>query len=119
MMKSVVCSKPGSLLIQDIARPVDKPGHVIVKIKRIGICGTDIHAFGGNQPFFNYPRVLGHELSGEIESVGEGVELSAGQNVYIIPYMYCGECAACQRDKTNCCSDIQVLGVQVDGGMCE
>ncbi len=119
MMKSVVCSKPGSLLIQDIARPVDKPGHVIVKIKRIGICGTDIHAFGGNQPFFNYPRVLGHELSGEIESVGEGVELSAGQNVYIIPYMYCGECAACQRGKTNCCSDIQVLGVHVDGGMCE
>ena len=118
-MKSVVCSKPGSLLIQDIARPVDKPGHVIVKIKRIGICGTDIHAFGGNQPFFNYPRVLGHELSGEIESVGEGVELSAGQNVYIIPYMYCGECVACLRGKTNCCSDIQVLGVHVDGGMCE
>jgi len=118
-MKSVVCSEPGSLLVQDVARPVDKPGQVIVKIKRIGICGTDIHAFGGNQPFFQYPRVLGHELSGEIESVGEGVELSPGQDVYIIPYMSCGRCIACIRGKTNCCTDIQVLGVHVDGGMCE
>ncbi|NQZ33572.1 MAG: zinc-binding alcohol dehydrogenase family protein [Oceanospirillaceae bacterium] len=118
-MKSVVCSEPGSLLIQDVARPVDKPGQVIVKIKRIGICGTDIHAFGGNQPFFQYPRVLGHELSGEIESVGEGVQLSPGQDVYIVPYMSCGNCIACHRGKTNCCTDIQVLGVHVDGGMCE
>jgi len=119
MMKSVVCSEPGSLLVQDVARPVDKPGQVIVKIKRIGICGTDIHAFSGNQPFFQYPRVLGHELSGEIESVGAGVELSAGQDVYIVPYMSCGDCIACRRGKTNCCTDIQVLGVHVDGGMCE
>jgi len=118
-MKSVVCSEPGSLVIQDVAGPVDKPGQVIVKIKRIGICGTDIHAFGGNQPFFQYPRVLGHELSGEIESVGEGVELSPGQDVYIVPYMSCGHCIACTRGKTNCCTDIQVLGVHVDGGMCE
>lgn len=119
MMKSVVCSEPGSLLIKDVARPIDKPGQVIVKIKRIGICGTDIHAFGGNQPFFQYPRVLGHELSGEIESVGAGVKLSPGQEVYIVPYMSCGDCIACSRGKTNCCTDIQVLGVHVDGGMCE
>jgi 2-desacetyl-2-hydroxyethyl bacteriochlorophyllide A dehydrogenase len=119
MMKSVVCSEPGSLLVKNVARPVDKPGHVIVKIKCIGICGTDIHAFGGNQPFFQYPRVLGHELSGQIASVGEGVELSEGQNVYIIPYMSCNKCIACRQGKTNCCTDIQVLGVHVDGGMCE
>jgi len=119
MMKSVVCSEPGSLLVQDVARPVDKPGQVIIKIKRIGICGTDIHAFAGNQPFFQYPRVLGHELSGEIESVGEGVELTVGQDVYVIPYMHCEKCIACRKGKTNCCTDIKVLGVHVDGGMCE
>ena len=119
MMKSVVCNEPGSLLVRDVARPVDKPGQVIVKIKRIGICGTDIHAFGGNHPFFQYPRVLGHELSGEIASVGEGVALTPGQEVYIVPYMSCGSCIACRRGKTNCCTDIQVLGVHVDGGMCE
>jgi 2-desacetyl-2-hydroxyethyl bacteriochlorophyllide A dehydrogenase len=119
MMKSVVCTKPGLLEIQDVARPENKPGQVIIRIKRIGICGTDIHAYGGNQPFFQYPRVLGHELSGVIESVGEGVDLTPGQDVYIMPYMSCGKCGACQQGKTNCCTNIQVIGVHVDGGMCE
>lgn len=118
-MKSVVCTQPGIMEIQEVAKPVDLPGHVVVKIKRIGICGTDIHAFAGKQPFFQYPRVLGHELSGVIDSVGEGVDLKIGQDVYLIPYMACGKCIACRRGRTNCCTDMQVLGVHVDGGMCE
>jgi 2-desacetyl-2-hydroxyethyl bacteriochlorophyllide A dehydrogenase len=118
-MKSVVCIKPGTLDVQDVSRPVDKPGHVIIAIKRIGICGTDIHAYGGNQPYFNYPRVLGHELAGVIESVGDGVEIEIGRSVYVIPYMACGSCIACRRGRTNCCTDMQVLGVHIDGGMCE
>lgn len=118
-MKSAICTQPGVIEIQDVARPVDKPGHVIIKIKHIGICGTDIHAFGGQQPYFEYPRVLGHELSGTVDSVGEGVDLAIGQNVYVVPYMACGKCIACRNSKPNCCTDIQVIGVHVDGGMTE
>ncbi|WP_330221438.1 zinc-binding alcohol dehydrogenase family protein [Marinomonas phaeophyticola] len=119
MMKSVVCTQPGVMEVRNIKRPQDQAGKVVIKIKRIGICGTDIHAFGGNQPFFQYPRVLGHELSGVIDSVGEGVALEVGQEVYVVPYMSCGHCIACRNDKANCCTDIQVLGVHIDGGMCE
>lgn len=119
MMKSIVCLEPGVLKAQEVAKPVEKAGYVVVKIKRIGVCGTDIHAFSGNQPFFQYPRVLGHELSGVIDSVGEGVTLEVGQEVYIIPYLSCGKCIACRQGKENCCSNIQVLGVHIDGGMCE
>ncbi|MBD5770858.1 zinc-binding alcohol dehydrogenase family protein [Marinomonas colpomeniae] len=118
-MKSVFCIQPGVMEIHDTPRPEDKPGHVIIKIKHIGVCGTDIHAFAGQQPFFQYPRVLGHELSGLIDSVGDGVNMAIGQHVYVIPYMACGNCIACRHSKPNCCTDIQVIGVHVDGGMCE
>ncbi|MER2490798.1 zinc-binding alcohol dehydrogenase family protein [Catenovulum sediminis] len=118
-MRTIVCVEPGVLEKHELDKPVPKAGEVVVKIKSIGICGTDIHAFGGNQPFFSYPRVLGHELSGIIESVGEGSQLPVGQSVYIIPYLSCGECIACRNGKPNCCTDINVLGVHRDGGMCE
>lgn len=118
-MKSVFCIQPGVMEIHDIPRPEDKAGHVIIKIKHIGVCGTDIHAFAGQQPYFQYPRVLGHELSGLIDSVGDGVDMVIGQPVYVIPYLACGQCVACRHGKPNCCTDIQVIGVHVDGGMCE
>lgn len=118
-MKAVVCVKPGQLEFQQLEKPTPKAGEVLVKIKSIGVCGTDIHAYGGNQPFFQYPRVLGHELSGVIEAVGDDVNLKAGSAVYIIPYLHCGDCIACRRGKTNCCTHIEVLGVHRDGGMCE
>jgi 2-desacetyl-2-hydroxyethyl bacteriochlorophyllide A dehydrogenase len=93
---------------------------VLIAIKRVGICGTDIHAYGGNQPFFEYPRILGHELSGVIEAVGEGVErLQDGDRVSVIPYLHCGTCISCRNGKTNCCTDIKVVGVHVDGGLRE
>ena len=118
-MKSIVCQKPGELHMQQVSKPIPKAGEVVVKIKCIGVCGTDIHAYGGNQPFFSYPRVLGHELSGEIDSVGEGVDLALGKAAYVIPYIHCGECIACNNGKTNCCTNIGVVGVHRDGGMCE
>ena len=118
-MKTVVCVKPGVLEPMEVNKPVPKAGEVLVKIKSIGICGTDIHAYGGNQPYFQYPRVLGHELSGIIEETGSGVQISKGSQVYIIPYLSCGECIACRNGKPNCCTDIEVLGVHRDGGMCE
>lgn len=93
---------------------------ILIAIKKIGICGTDIHAYGGNQPFFDYPRVLGHELSGIAEQVGNQVnQVKQGDKVAVIPYINCKECIACRNGKTNCCTQMQVLGVHRDGGMTE
>ncbi|MCB0686260.1 MAG: zinc-binding alcohol dehydrogenase family protein [Saprospiraceae bacterium] len=91
----------------------------MIKIKHVGICGTDLHAFAGNQAFFTYPRILGHELSGEIVEIGKDVDsnLRAGDEVVVIPYRYCGKCYACRKGKTNCCSTLSVFGVHEDGGM--
>ena len=73
----------------DLEKPTLKTGHAIIKIKRIGICGTDLHAFNGVQPFFTYPRVLGHELSGTIDEIGINEQtLKVGDKVSIIPYNY-------------------------------
>ncbi len=106
MMKSIVCQQPGELHFAESEKPQPKVGEVLLKIRAIGVCGTDIHAYGGNQPFFTYPRVLGHELSGEIAGLGEGVDLPLGKAAYVIPYLECGECVACRAGKTNCCTDI-------------
>lgn len=107
--------------IIDQEKPTSIQDHeVLIAIKRIGICGTDIHAYGGNQPFFEYPRVLGHELSGVVEQVGGNVQkVAAGDLVAMIPYMHCGECIACENGKTNCCTNMKVTGVHIDGGMRE
>jgi len=120
-MKSIECTEPGAMNEIEIANPNDiGSAEVLVAIKRIGICGTDIHAYGGNQPFFAYPRILGHELSGLVEATGSGVEnIQVGDLVTIIPYMHCEKCLACKSGKTNCCTQMQVLGVHIDGGMSE
>lgn len=118
-MKTIVCVRPGLLVSSEQDKPVPKAGEVLVKIKSLGICGTDIHAFGGNQPYFEYPRILGHEMSGVVEGVGEGVQIELGTAIYIIPYLSCSKCIACRNGKPNCCSNIEVLGVHRDGGMCE
>ena len=116
-MRSIVCVEPGVLKPVTAEVPEPKSGEVLVKVKAIGICGTDIHAYGGNQPFFQYPRVLGHELSGIIDKVGDNTNIKTGVSVYVIPYIHCGKCIACLKGKTNCCTDINVLGVHKDGGM--
>lgn len=119
-MKAIVCEQIEQFKFVEMQEPDVKAGEAIVRIKRIGICGTDLHAYKGNQPFFSYPRVLGHELSGYIEKIGEGVTgLQAGDQVSIVPYMHCGTCIACRNGSTNCCTDMKVLGVHTDGGMRE
>jgi 2-desacetyl-2-hydroxyethyl bacteriochlorophyllide A dehydrogenase len=90
-----------------------------VRIRRVGICGTDYHIYHGNQPYLEYPRVIGHELAGEIAEAPIGTSLKVGDMVCIEPYLYCGRCRACQQGKTNCCQNLQVLGVHRDGGACE
>lgn len=119
-MKAIVCEQIEQFKLVEMQEPVVLAGEAIVRIKRIGICGTDLHAYKGNQPFFSYPRVLGHELSGYIEEIGDGVTgLQAGDQVSIVPYMHCGTCIACRNGSTNCCTDMKVLGVHTDGGMRE
>ncbi|RZK38978.1 MAG: zinc-binding alcohol dehydrogenase family protein [Pedobacter sp.] len=118
-MKTLVCSTPGQFDYTETERPTLQKDHAIIKIKRIGICGTDLHAFEGTQPFFSYPRILGHELSGELVEVDGSDVFEVGESVTFIPYFNCGECIACRSQKPNCCVKMQVCGVHVDGGMRE
>ena len=118
-MRAILCRNPRELDIVERPVPVRKPGEALVRIRRIGVCGTDMHIYQGNQPYFAYPRVMGHELSGEIAEAEKGSALKAGDPVYIVPYLHCGHCIACRAGKTNCCMSLKVLGVHIDGGMCE
>jgi 2-desacetyl-2-hydroxyethyl bacteriochlorophyllide A dehydrogenase len=118
-MRTLVCDRPGDITVSDRPRPSPGPGQVLVRIRRAGVCGTDLHIFEGSHPFLEYPRVIGHELSGEVAETGAGCAISIGQQVYVIPYLACGICIACRRGKTNCCQRIGVLGVHIDGGMAD
>jgi 2-desacetyl-2-hydroxyethyl bacteriochlorophyllide A dehydrogenase len=118
-VKALRCDEPGKLTIIQRDRPTLGAGEVLVRIRRVGICGTDYHIFHGNQPYLEYPRVIGHELAGEIAEVPAGSALQVGDIVCIEPYLYCGTCRACSQGKTNCCQNLQVLGVHRDGGACE
>ena len=118
MMNTLVCDTPGKFRFEERAIPVPKNGQIVIRVKRIGVCGTDLHAFEGTQPFFSYPRVLGHEISGTVHSVGNGVtEFEIGDAVTLLPYYSCGKCIACRNNRPNCCTSIQVAGVHVDGAM--
>lgn len=119
-MRAIVCEQIDQLRLVEQEEPVLQPGTAVVRIRRIGICGTDLHAYKGNQPFFSYPRVLGHELAGIVEQADDPAgNIRPGDQVSIIPYMHCGVCIACRYGKTNCCTAMQVLGVHIDGGMRE
>ena len=118
-MKALTCIQPGLLDYNNIAAPVMKPGHAIIKIKRIGICGTDLHAYQGTQPFFNYPRILGHELAGDLIDADGADGFVPGGALTFIPYFNCNTCIACRTGKPNCCTNIKVCGVHIDGGMVE
>ncbi|MBN9298091.1 MAG: zinc-binding alcohol dehydrogenase family protein [Filimonas sp.] len=117
-MKTLVCITPGQLDYTTTAIPELKEGFSLLKIKRIGICGTDLHAFEGTQPFFSYPRILGHELAAEYVQ-GDAPGFAPGEAVTFIPYFNCGKCVACRMGKPNCCAKMNVCGVHVDGGMRE
>ncbi|HEY9105563.1 MAG TPA: zinc-binding alcohol dehydrogenase family protein, partial [Roseateles sp.] len=118
-MLTVTCESPGNLVASDRPRPARQPGEVLLRVKRVGVCGTDLHIFTGNQPYLNYPRVMGHELSGVVEEAEADSGLKAGDPVYVMPYLSCGSCIACRQGKTNCCTRIQVLGVHRDGAFTE
>lgn len=117
-MVSGVCVEPGEFRLLERDLPVAAPdGWVLVDLAAAGLCGTDYHIFEGKHPYLEYPRVIGHELSGYVTEDAEGWK--KGQLVTINPYIACGKCRACLRGKPNCCMSIGVLGVHRDGGMCE
>lgn len=121
-MKYIVCEEPGKFALKDDKQvPERAANESLLKVHRIGICGTDLHAYGGNQAFFQYPRILGHELATEIIATepDNSYGLEVGDKVVIMPYVSCGTCVACRKGKTNCCANIKVLGVHADGGMQE
>ncbi len=118
-MRTLVCTIPRLLEYSTGKHPVVTKGSAVIKIKRIGICGTDIHAYEGTQPYFSYPRILGHELSGELVDADGAEGFLPGEAVTFIPYFHCGECIACRTGKCNCCAQLKVCGVHVDGGMAE
>lgn len=118
-MNVLICQQPGQFEYAQQDKPVLQRGHAILQVKRIGICGTDLHAFEGTQPYFQYPRVLGHELGCEVVEVDPSSGFVPGDKVTLVPYFACGECVACRNELPNCCAAIQVFGVHVDGGMKE
>lgn len=119
-INTLICEEPKKLIWKMREIPVPGDRDVLIKIKAVGICGTDIHAWGGNQPFFSYPRVLGHEICGEIIALGKNIpNMKTGQQVAVIPYVACQQCPACKSGRTNCCEKISVIGVHQDGGFSE
>jgi len=123
-MKALVMAKPGEFVFEDRPKPVPKNDEVLCKILQVGVCGTDLHAFGGTQPLFSYPRVVGHELAVQVVEIPAAAKSAAqgfkeGDIVSVLPYLRCGSCIACRNGKTNCCTSLKVLGVHIDGGMQE
>jgi 2-desacetyl-2-hydroxyethyl bacteriochlorophyllide A dehydrogenase len=120
-MRTIVLEQPGHLrsVAGDDPGPL-APGMALVRVRRVGVCGTDYHAWRGRQPFFTYPRILGHELGVEVADVAHDVTaVRAGDRCAVEPYLDCGTCSACRRGRGNCCEHLRVLGVHADGGMRE
>lgn len=119
-MISVTLREPGCLELTQAAEVGQLPeGYSRVRVHRIGICGTDWHAYAGRQPFFSYPRILGHELGVEVIECSGLSHVQPGDRCAVEPYLNCGTCIACRRGHSNCCETLQVLGVHVDGGLQE
>ena len=118
-MRTVILDRPGELRLADTPEPPSpSPGMALARVRRIGVCGTDVHAWRGEQPYFTYPRVLGHELAVEVVATGADVtNVRPGDRCAVEPYVNCGECRPCRSGRQNCCDRLQVIGVHVDGGM--
>lgn len=116
MMIQQVMTEPKNIIFREIAVPEPGPDQVLVKIKKIGICGSDIHVYHGTHPYTSYPVTQGHEVSGEIVKLGEYVkDLSVGQRITIEPQVFCGRCYPCLHGKYNLCEHLKVMGFQTTG----
>ena len=119
-MKSVCLKKPGEISLVDIPQTKREAGEVLIKVRSAGICGSDIGAYKGVNPLVTYPRIIGHEIAGEVLEVPENdVDFMPGDRVLLEPYVYCGTCYPCSIGHTNCCENLTVRGVHIEGGMAE
>jgi len=119
-MKALCIQAPGEVGLVEVPTPPRQPGEALLRVDRVGYCGSDLNTFRGGNPLVTYPRIPGHEIAATILELPDGGgEFSAGQAVLAIPYTNCGVCAACRIGRINCCRDNQTLGVQRDGGLCE
>jgi len=128
-MQAAMLLEPGRLERIELPEPPDPlAGEALVAVRRVGLCGTDFHAYASAQNFFAYPRVLGHELAVEVLELGPDTAdgsangsgaVRVGDTCAVMPYLSCGACTTCARGQANCCERIDVLGVTVDGGMRE
>ncbi len=116
-MEALVCRKPGELAVEERPEPERATGDVLVRIRRVGICGTDYHIYQGSHPYLHYPRIMGHELAAEVVEAPAGSRFAKDDLVVVNPYIACGTCHACRKGRPNCCCNIAVLGVHRDGGM--
>jgi len=119
-MRALVLRKPGHADLETIADPVLTDTNVLLKVRFVGFCGSDLNSYRGLNPLVTYPRVLGHEVSATVvEDAGHEGAFSAGTNVSVSPYTSCGQCSSCLRGRSNACQFNQTLGVQRDGALTE
>lgn len=119
-MKALVLKKPGEASIETVPDPLHTSGNVMLRVRMVGFCGSDLNSFRGLNPLVSYPRILGHEVSATVlENTGHDNRLSAGVEVAVSPYSNCGKCASCLRARSNACQFNETLGVQRDGALSE
>lgn len=119
-MNAIYLEAPGKIAVAAVAQPERKEQNVLIKVRSFGICGSDIGAYLGTNPLVSYPRIIGHEVAGEVLEVPEDeTELKIGDRVVLEPYVYCGNCYPCKNGHTNCCENLTVLGVHINGAMSE
>ncbi len=119
-MRALILQEPGRASIRQIPEPARKPGEALLKVRRVGLCGSDLNSFRGRNPMVSFPRVPGHEVAATImELDGPHPRFSVGMDVTLSPYTSCGQCASCRRGRNNACQSNQTLGVQRDGALTE
>jgi 2-desacetyl-2-hydroxyethyl bacteriochlorophyllide A dehydrogenase len=118
-MDVVVCRRPGQLQVERRPIPRRHSDEILIRVRHVGVCGTDMHILRGTQPFLSYPRVMGHELSGEVVEAPSQSSFKCGDPIYVMPYMSCGRCSSCRNSKPNCCVNLEVLGVHRDGAFAQ
>jgi 2-desacetyl-2-hydroxyethyl bacteriochlorophyllide A dehydrogenase len=117
-MRQVVLEAPGQFVQRDAARPEPAPGEALLRIRRVGVCGSDLHAYRNTHPAYTFPRVLGHELSGDIVAInGDAAHVRVGDRVAVDSFLDCGACRGCRRGRRNTCEQLRYYGIHIDGGM--
>jgi threonine dehydrogenase-like Zn-dependent dehydrogenase len=118
-MKALQITEPGEASLVEIPEPEPQPGEVLLRVRMVGMCGSDLNTFRGKNPLVSYPRILGHEIAATIEAADSSSGLTIGSSVTVSPYTSCGLCSSCLEGRPNACQNNQTFGVQRDGAMAE